>query len=104
MRVRINNNQPNAKQRKALEKECERIFLQNLETYNKKICLQIAYILHFNHKFGIKRLREFFSLLFKMQEKQVERYEILRDDVPDICEIKLREVGITLDDILSDGD
>lgn len=37
MKVRINNNQPNAAQRKALKKECQKEFFKLLENYNKQV-------------------------------------------------------------------
>ena len=35
-----------------------------------------------------------------MQARYIERYEVEDDDVPDICEIQLREAGINIEDIL----
>ena len=48
MKVRINNNQPNAAQRKALKKECQKEFFKLLENYNKQVSAQIMCILHFD--------------------------------------------------------
>lgn len=98
MNVRINNNQPTAKQKKVLKEQCRIEFYNLLESYNRQVALQIMYILHFNFGFGKKRLESFFAELKKMQENHINRYEVKDDDVPDICEIKLRESGINIED------
>jgi len=98
MRVRLNRNQPNAKQKKVLKEQCKKEFFNLLERYNYQVALQVMYILHFKYGFGKKRLREFFELLKAMQARHIEYYEVKDDDVPDICEIKLREDGINIED------
>ena len=104
MRVRFNRNQPNAQQKKVLVQECERIFAKHLDAYNREATLQILHILHFDFGFGEKRLRKFFEKLSQMQEKYTERYEVKEEDVPDICEIQLRDAGINIEDFLKEGD
>lgn len=101
MRVRLNRNQPNSQQKKALKQQCKHEFFLLLENYNKQVALQVMYILHFKYGFGKKRLREFFELLKAMQARHIENYEINDDDVPDICEIKLREHGICAEDFFT---
>ena len=96
MKVRINNNQPNAAQRKALKKECQKEFFKLLENYNKQVSAQIMCILHFEFGFGKKRLFEFFKKLKEMQADYMARYEAIDEEVPDICEIKLKNAGIDL--------
>ncbi len=97
MRVRINN-QLTAKQKKMLNAESEKAFYSQIEKYNKMIVLQIMYILHFDFGFGKKRIGRFFTKLKEMQESHIKRYEVKDDDVPDICEIKLREAGLSVTD------
>ena len=100
MRVRINNNQPNAQQRKALRSECVKEFDKLLELYNKQVALQVMHILRFDYGFGQQRLKEFSDKLEKMQIKTMDRYVATDEEVPDICEIQLRESGINVDEIL----
>lgn len=100
MKVRINNNQPNAAQRKALKQECQKEFFKLLENYNKQVSAQIMCILHFDFGFGKKRLFEFFEKLKEMQADYMERYEAIDEEVPDICEIKLGDSGIDVKKIL----
>lgn len=100
MRVRINNNAPNATQRKALRAECVREFNRLLEFYNKQVAIQILHILRFDYGFGQKRLEAFAKKLSDMQIKTMERYEITEDDVPGICEIQLKDSGINLKTLL----
>lgn len=98
MRVRLNKDQPTARQKKALKEECRKEFFNLLENYNKQVSLQIMHILHFDFGFGKKRLMDFFGKLKQMQAGHIERYEVKDDDVPDICEIQLRDAGINLEE------
>lgn len=41
---------------------------------------------------------DFFKKLKAMQNRHIERYEVGDDDVPDICEIQLRDDGIVFED------
>ena len=100
MRVRINNNQPNAAQRKALREECVKEFDKLLATYNKQVALQVLHILRFDFGFGQERLRKFSDRLKEMQIKTIDRYEATDGEVADICEIQLRDSGIDIDKIL----
>lgn len=97
MRVRIHN-QPTAKQKKALRVECKKEFYNLLEMYNRQVALQIMHILHFDYGFGAKRLRQFFEKLKEMQARNIERYDVIDNDVPDICEIQLRDAGIKFEE------
>lgn len=99
MKVRINNNQPTATQRKALRQECVKEFDKLLELYNKQVALQVLYILRFDFGWGQKRLKQFSDKLAEMQIKTIDRYEATDGEVPDICEIKLRESGINIEEI-----
>ena len=104
MRVRLNSNKPNSAQRRVLKEECRREFYNLLEDYNKQTALQMMDILHFEYGFGKKRLREVFVKLREMQNRYIERYEVGDDDVPDICEIRLRDVGINFEDFFEMGE
>lgn len=100
MKVRINNNTPNAAQRKALKDECVKEFDKLLALYNRQVALQVLYILRFDFGFGQERLRRFSEKMKEMQIRTIDRYEATDGEVPDICEIKLRESGINLDEFL----
>ena len=105
MKVRLNYDRPTSEQKRALKKQCKHEFFLLLENYNKQVALQVMYILHFKYGFGKKRLRDFFALLKAMQARHIEHYEVRDDDVPDICEIKLREDGIFIEDYFTmEGD
>ena len=105
VRVRLGRNQPNSQQKKALKQECKKEFFLLLENYNKQVALQIMYILHFDFGFGNKRLHQFFEKLKQMQAQHIEQYEVKDDDVPDICEIKLRDDGINFEEFFTmEGD
>lgn len=100
MRVRITNNQPNSAQRKALREECVKEFDKLLATYNKQVALQVLHILRFDFGFGQQRLKQFSDKLAEMQIKTIGKYEATDGEVPDICEIQLRDSGIDLTELL----
>ena len=102
MKVRINNNQPNAAQRKALRAECVKEFDKLLADYNRQVALQVLHILRFDFGFGQQRLKQFSDKLAQMQIKTINRYEATDSDVPDICEIQLRDSGINIDELLKE--
>lgn len=102
MRVRINKNQPNASQRKALRQECVKEFDKLLSLYNRQVALQVLHILRFDFGFGQQRLEQFSDKLAEMQINTIGRYDAVDEDVPDICEIKLRDSGIDIKAILGE--
>lgn len=102
MNVRINNNQPNATQQKTLEQECVKEFDKLLSTYNRQVALQVLHILRFEFGFGQQRLKQFSDKLAEMQIKTIEKYVATDEDVPDICEIQLRDSGIDIDKLLKE--
>jgi hypothetical protein len=102
MNVRINNNKPNAAQRKALRAECVKEFDKLLAEYNREVALQVLYILRFDFGFGQERLRKFSEKMKEMQITTIDRYEAKDGDVPYICEIKLRDSGIDVEEFLKE--
>ena len=102
MKVRINNNQPTSAQKQALRKECVKEFDKLLATYNKQVALQVLHILRFNFGFGQKRLKKFADRLAEMQIKTIDFYDVTDSDVPDICEIQLRDSGIDLKELFKE--
>lgn len=102
MRVRLKNNKPNSAQRRVLHQECVKEFDNLLSLYNRQVALQVMHILRFDFGFGQQRLKQFSDKLAEMQIKTIDRYEATDGEVPDICEIKLRESGINLDELLKE--
>ena len=102
MRVRINNNTPNASQRKALRQECVKEFDRLLEKYNRQVAVQILYLLHTDYGFGNERLAKFADKLKQMQIDLEDKYEMGNDCMWWLCEQKLKESGINVERLLSD--
>lgn len=100
MKCRIYNNQPSAAQRKVLRAECVKEFDKLLAEFNREVALQVSYILRFDFGFGQDRLKKFADKLAEMQNNTVHRYEVKDGEIPNICEIKLRDSGIDLEEIL----
>lgn len=103
MRVRINNNQPNAEQRKVLKQEVAKEFGKLLKQYNHDTAMQVLHILHFDFGFGQSRLQKFADKLTEMQANQKERYELSDSDTPWLCEKQLKESGINVDYLLGEN-
>ena len=102
MKAHIYNNQLTSAQRKALHQECVKEFSKLLSAYNREVALQVLHILRFDFGFGQDRLKRFADKLENMQTKTVDRYEVKDEDIPNICEIQLRESGINLDELLKE--
>ena len=100
MKVRINREEPTAAQRKALRQECVKEFDKLLALYNKQVALQVLHILRFDYGFGQQRLEQFSERLAEMQIKTIDKYLATDGEVPDICELKLRESGIDVEKLL----
>ena len=96
---KIYKNQPNANQRKILRQECQKEFDKMLDEYNKEAILQMLYILHFKNGYGQKRLERFAEDIAEVQNTISKRYEVNDSEIHSICEIKLRDAGINLDNI-----
>lgn len=102
MRVRINNNQPTATQRKVLRQECVKEFDKLLAEYNRQVAVQILYLLHTDYGFGNERLAKFADKLKQMQIDLEDKYEMGNDCMWWVCEQKLKESGIDVERLLSD--
>jgi hypothetical protein len=102
MKVRITNNQPNSAQRRVLHQECVREFDNLLALYNRQVALQVLHILRFDFGFGQQRLKQFSDKLAEMQIKTIGKYEATDGEVPDICEIQLRDSGINIKELLKE--
>lgn len=100
MRARLKT-EPNKKQKAIIEEECRKEFKTLLDRYNRDVVIQLIHILHFEFGFGEKRLTQFCEKLNAMQQRHIERYEVNDDEVPDICEIQLREKGFDIDKFLA---
>lgn len=100
---RTGRSEPTSAQRKRIDEECAKKFDELLALYNREVALQVLYILRFDFGFGQERLNRFSDRLAEMQTKTIDRYEATDEEIPSICEIKLRESGIDLDGFLKEG-
>lgn len=100
MKVRLNRNEPNSAQKRILHQECVKEFDKLLEVYNKEVALQVLHILRFDFNFGQERLKRFAKRLNEMRIENMDRYLVTDEEVPDICEIQLRNSGIDVKSLL----
>lgn len=102
MKVRIYNNQPNAAQRKVLRAECVKEFDTLLENFNHDVMVQLLYLFHFKYGFGQKRLKQLNRDIAQALEGLHARYELSVNDTAWLCEKKLAEDGINIDELLKE--
>lgn len=103
MKARLKS-EPNKKQKAIIEDECRKEFKKLLNGYNRHAVIQMIHILHFEFGFGEKRLKQFCEKLNSMQKGLVKRYEVGEEEVPDVCEIQLREKGVDIEYFLKEED
>lgn len=100
--VRITKNQPNAAQRKVLKAECVKEFDTLLENFNHDVMVQLLYLFHFKYGFGQKRLKQLNKDIAQALEGLHARYELSVNDTAWLCEKKLAEDGINIDELLKE--
>lgn len=93
-------NKLSAAQRKLVQDECKKEFNRLVSNYNKQAALQVLHILYFAFDFSNEQLKRFAEKLTEMQDEAVNRYEITDGEVPDVCEIHLRDAGVNIDELL----
>lgn len=103
MRVRINNKQPTAAQRKMLRQECVKEFETLLDTFNRDVMIQLIYLFHFKYGYGQKRLEQLTNDLKEALQSIHIHYELSENDTPWLCEKKLKEDGIDIDALIKEG-
>ena len=104
MKVRINNNEPTAAQRKALRQECVKEFDTLLENLNRDVYIQLLHFFRFKRGYGAKRLKALADDLKQALDGIHARYELSESDTVWICETQLRNSGIDVDALIRSGD
>lgn len=102
MKVRINNNTPNAAQRKALRAECVKEFDTLLENLNRDVYIQLLHFFRFKRGYGKKRLKILVDELKEALAGIHARYELSESDTVWICEQQLKNSGIDIDELLKE--
>lgn len=92
---KVVKNQLNANQKKTINNE----FLKLLDDYDRQTAIADMCVLRFDEGYGMKRLKRHLKRLIEFQKTIRERYEACEDDVSSICEIRLRESGIDVDEL-----
>lgn len=97
--AKINKTEPNAAQRKALRGEVVKEFDTLLENFNRDVMVQLLYLFHFKYGFGEKRLKQLNDDIAQALDGLHARYELSVDDTAWLCEQKLKEDGINIDEL-----
>ena len=102
MKCRINNNQPNAAQRKALKQECKNQFDALTENFEHDVNVKLFYLFHFKYGFGFKRLMQLSKDMKELFDGLHSRYELPEGEDVWLCKKKLEDDGINVDELLKE--
>lgn len=102
---KINKCQPTSAQRKVLKSEVKMEFDTLLENFNREVMIKLLYMFHFKprYKYGQKRLKQLNKDIAEALEGIEARYELSVNDTAWLCEKKLREDGIDVDELFKEG-
>lgn len=102
MNVRINNENPTSAQKRALKRQVSIEFNKLLDGFIRDVNIQIYYVLHFEKGYGEKRLRDFAVTFNRVMNDLVKKYEMDEKDKTFLCELKLKQDGIDVDELLKE--
>jgi hypothetical protein len=100
---KINKCQPTSAQRKVLQGEVLKEFNTLLENFNHDVMIQMLYLFHFKRGYGQKRLKQLNKDIAEALDGLNARYELSVNDTAWLCEKKLREDGIDVDELFKEG-
>lgn len=64
--------------------------------YIHKVDCAVLYTLYSRYGWGAKRLRKFYDEFNSELDGLAKRYEFGVEEAPDICELKLKDIGVNL--------
>jgi hypothetical protein len=85
-------------EQKALDIETRKSIAENEMKYRTELDAAILYFLHEEYGFGEKRLRQFWNGFNKLHDELVERYLVEDYEAAWICQEKLKNIGIDIDE------
>ena len=87
-------------EQQAIDREINLQLADHVRKHEKNIDSAFLYALHVHPKtrFGKKRLREFYELFQPILQSLLEHYEMGSEDQCWLCDKKLREIGVDLDE------
>lgn len=84
--------------RRLLEREMKLQMNEIAEERNTNIVAIILYTLHEYAGWGKRKLKDFYDRFDKINKEQREYYQLSEDDDAFLCKIKLKELGIDVDE------
>jgi transposase len=85
-------------EKKALDIEIRKSFIENEMQYRTDEDAAILYLLHEEYGFGKKRLRKFWDRFNKLHDELIRHYLVEDYETPWICKEKLKNIGIDIDE------
>lgn len=87
-----------ANERRLLEREMKLQINDIAEEKNKNLVAIILYTLHEYTGWGKRKLKDFYDKFEKINKQQREYYQLEQEDDAFLCKIKLKEIGIDIDE------
>jgi hypothetical protein len=96
---------PNKKQEQAMLEEINRQIVARDKILYHDIVAMVLYALHVHEgtRFGVKRLRNFFTDFDKIHQDLLKRYELNNDETPWIVHRMLQEIGVNVAEWIDSG-
>ena len=96
---RIFGVQFNSNEQSAVDQEIKRQIVENDRKFSMDQEAAILWMLHTRFRFGAKRLKEAWRLMYAEKEALREHYEMPKEDETWLCLRKLKELGVDLEEL-----
>lgn len=90
-------------ERKALDIEIKKQMAEYDRKHRNELEAMVLWQLHAQLGFGVKRLKKFYDNFNPIVEELIERYQLEEDDSIWICTLKLKELGIDIEEMSAKG-
>ncbi len=90
-------------ERKALGIEIKKQMAEYDRKHRNELEAMVLWQLHAQLGFGVKRLKKFYDNFNPIVEELIERYQLEEDDGIWICTLKLKELGIDIEEMSAKG-
>ena len=90
-------------ERKALNMEIKRQMAEYDRKHKNELEAMVLWQLHEQLGFGVQRLKKFYYNFNPIVDELIERYQLEEDDGIWICTLKLKDLGIDIEEMSADG-
>ena len=90
-------------EKKALDMEIKRQIAEYERKHSNELQALVLWQLHEQLGFGVKRLKKFYDNFNPAIDELLERYQLEDDDCSFICTLKLKELGLDIEELSAKG-